>query len=244
MAVKTLILKNNHTSDILIEDIGLLLEVSENLSITTDYEWIDIQNSISEFEPHINTGRIRVNDGSTDLSSSDGIAYINDDFRPENTGGSSGSIFVGSTPPSNPENGASWMKSTDNNILLTYDSTREKWLSQKMQMIFSKQGTIRRIYLNTGSSISSFRVHHKAIRNITITGIIAEISVLHMFADPELQIRKDGITQQTISFNEGNNISKTDIDVDIDINKHTQIYFNSFYSCRDIFVTLEYAFKG
>lgn len=71
------ILKNTTTSDIELDNLGLTIPASGQTTVAVqDYLLLGSEDSITELTTLINSGDIVVNDGSSDLSASDGINYI------------------------------------------------------------------------------------------------------------------------------------------------------------------------
>jgi len=71
----TLIIKNNGGSPITIEDLGITVPASSQITFSDQFEYQEIASS-DDLRDEVNSGNLVVNDGSSDLSSANGVLYL------------------------------------------------------------------------------------------------------------------------------------------------------------------------
>ena len=75
MAMWTLIVKNNGGSPITIEDLGITVPATSQITFSDQFEYEEIASS-DDLRDEVNSGNLVVNDGSSDLSSANGVLYL------------------------------------------------------------------------------------------------------------------------------------------------------------------------
>jgi len=75
MAMWTLILKNSSGSDRTITDLGITITNGSQVTMSDLYTYDELAGS-DDLRDHVNTGNLVVNDGTSDLSSANGVEYL------------------------------------------------------------------------------------------------------------------------------------------------------------------------
>jgi len=71
----TLIIKNNGGSPITIEDLGITVPATSQITFSDQFDYEDIASS-DDLRGEVNSGNLVVNDGSSDLTSPNGVLYL------------------------------------------------------------------------------------------------------------------------------------------------------------------------
>lgn len=192
--MSTIIAKNNTGSDIFLKDLGVTVPASSSLNLTEIIEVERITES-DNLKTEVTSGDITINDGTNDLSISDGLLHIKFETEYEDESTKSGTWTVDSTSPVAVE-GEGFYKNVDG-VLYSYDQSRGKWLSKDRRFLsFYRDGETSLQYLKIGELLGGSTIGYLMPRKGTIVGATSYSSAGD---DPKnLSLRVEDVTQQTI----------------------------------------------
>jgi hypothetical protein len=162
--MSTIIAKNDSTAEIFIDDLGIGVPALDEINLTQLFEKEEIVGS-DDLDTLVSNGLLIINDGTDDLSISDGLKHIN--LQTEYEDSFDEAIESGSSPPDSTS--VIWINSNDH-FTYSWDDYRQKWLSiSRANFVFSTDKA-KGIYLRIGiisDASASYYMHRAA----TIVGI-------------------------------------------------------------------------
>lgn len=147
---ETIVIAINNTASEILLDIGKTIDASSSVNLTQLYPKRVITKS-ENLKTFVSAGDITINDGSQDLSIPDGLLHIKFETEYEDAEGPRPTWTISTAPPSDPYNGQGWYDQ-NSNILYTYDSTAQLWLSvERDWLLFQRQGVVQADYFKIGT---------------------------------------------------------------------------------------------
>jgi hypothetical protein len=160
----TIIVKNDSTSNIVIDDLGMTVPAQNQLNLTEYLTKYEITDSKS-LDVLVFNGSLVVNDGTTDLSCIDGLKHVN--FQTEYEDHFDELFESGPIPPTDPYSGQPWYHEGD---IYHWDSVRQKWLTGPQRAFMFNSDKAKGIYLKIGSISNAVAAYYVG-RPGTIVGI-------------------------------------------------------------------------
>jgi hypothetical protein len=220
MPARTIIAKNNTGSAIFLQDLGTTIPASSNLTLTDILTTREITQS-QELKTQVTSGDVTINDGTDDLSVSNGLREISFETEWEDIENSESGWVIRETEPFNAQDGKGWLKPGDNNTLYILNEDKNKMLSvDRIYLTFQKQGTADAEYLKVGN-VQSTDIGYKLNRNGTIVG--ATIKITGGYNEKKFFIRDNGTLVDELQLPVANSLIE-DLDIDFDTTSLLQIF--------------------
>lgn len=167
----TIIAKNVSGGDIFLDDLGIDLATDSTTELNLLFSIYLISES-SDLRDSVSNGDIVINDGNSDLSVSDGLDHLlleteyEDDLSKRNA-------WDSQTNEPTPEDYGGWLD-TDESILYSYNSSRDKWLSVDRRILtFHKEGEVSNGFMRIGGDLLTANNGYLLERNATLLEAIA-----------------------------------------------------------------------
>jgi hypothetical protein len=216
--MSTIIAINDSTSEIFIEDLGIEIPALGQRDLTEVFSKQIISES-KNLVTFVSNGNIIINNGSINLSISNGLKHINIQTEYED---SFDEIFGGGNGlPPDPYPGQPYYT---NGIPYYWDSIREKWLSCWIILNLSKDGSSDGSYLrldNVSSSDAGWYLHRPA----TITGIYCRS--VSGYAYKYFEIRdgsQSDLMLYSFSYNNSQQYINSDVNTDLNQGSILKVY--------------------
>lgn len=162
--MSTIIAKNDSTAEIFIDDLGIGVPAFDEINLTQLFKKDEITES-DDLDILVGNQSLVINDGTEDLSISNGLKHIN--FQTQYEDSFDEAIESSSSPPDSTS--VIWINSEDH-FAYSWDNYREKWLSiSRANFVFSSDKA-KGIYLRIGI-ISDASAAYYMHRPATIVGI-------------------------------------------------------------------------
>lgn len=164
--MSTIIAKNDSTSEIFIDDLGIGVPSLDEINLTQLFK----KNKITESDnlvTLVSNQSLIINNGISDLNVSDALMHIN--YQTEYEDSLEEVLEFGDIPPDSTSN--IWINSSDN-LAYSWDNYREKWLSISRHTFVFSSDKAKGIYLRIGiisNAIAAYYMH----RDATIVGIFS-----------------------------------------------------------------------
>jgi len=148
--MSTIIAKNDSTSEIFIDDLGIGIPALDEINLTLLFEKEDITES-EDLDSLVSSQSLIINDGIEDLSITNALKHIN--YQTEYEDEFDDTVYRGTTPPDSTS--ILWINPEDN-YAYQYDTYRGHWLTTaKATYVFSKDGFADGVYLRVGDVANS-----------------------------------------------------------------------------------------
>lgn len=239
----TIILKNTSGGDLYLEDFGFELLTSAERTVTGNFSLETICGS-DELKTLVNDGDITINNGTSDLSVSDGLAAIKIEtqYEDEDNDPTPSGWIVSATAPSSPSDGDGWFNTSHGELYL-YDATRSKWLSAaRLTVTLTRKGRLKNKYAVNGRVGNDEAVGAKFPRNTTLVGIAVTST------NPASSFGVAYETNYTNEFdfylNSSGNYLADDLNTNLPAGDRGNIYFWGSGNNRDAVVHLIYAWRA
>jgi len=180
------IVKNNVTYDVMIEDLGVKIKVGESTALTDIISLSEICNS-RDLKNNVLNGNLTINNGEQDLDDLS-LPWVSLQTVGHNI---LNPIIIKEIPPSNVSDGSIWMDKTDWTAYC-FDSTSNIWIGlSELQLTFAEHGTVRnrfvRLYNVSDSNLGFYLPKHIIIKRIGINATrIKENTSLHIYSSGNL----------------------------------------------------------
>ena len=208
----TIIAKNNTAGSIYLEEFGIDIAVSGQRTLTDEFSVAEICSS-GGLKTLVSASSIVINDGTSDLSASDGIKAITITTEYIDSEGSGGGWTVSSTSPSSPSNGDGWYN-TGSNTLYYYDGTRAEWLSmQRYCIAYGLTGQLKGAYFAIGSNVNP----NSAGASFAFDTILVEVVLLTDYntSGVPFQVEIDGSSAFAFTTDANGQYFNSGVDVDM-----------------------------
>lgn len=249
--MKDFLIINNSGSDQIIADLGIIIPDATSVSsfdLSDQFGYYRIYGS-DDLRDLVSAGTFTLNDGTTDLTPSEGVDYLNSvnlyeletDYYSKTELETSGQSSV------------HWDNITDkpdsdtvliDGILYVNDSTRGLYLSvERHSLIFGDVRNAKNRFLNVeAGNIVSYNSGSRFIRNACLVGISAQLS---QSGTCDILIYKNKIltTIASLSISASTGNEDGTLNVNIDQGDYLQAYVSNTQNVKNPVVTLQYAWR-
>jgi hypothetical protein len=209
--VTTIIAKNVSGGDIFLDDLGIDLATDSTTELNLIFSIYLISES-SDLRDRVSNGDIVINDGNSDLSVSDGLDHLLLETEYEDNL-SKRNAWDSQTNEPTPEDYGGWLD-TDESILYSYNSTRDKWLSIDRRILtFHKEGEVFNGFMRIGGDLLTANNGYILERNATLIEAIARSTAGP--TDANFRVFENSSNVYNFQFHGGLSVIDTTANVDL-----------------------------
>ncbi len=220
------IVTNDSTSTILIERLGKEISSNVTINLTDQFDDIRIFQCYEELKPLIESGALRINNGTKDLTIQEALDHTNLESKYEDSAGGTGNGFtISSTPPVGSV-GIAWFNTNDN-IAYQYCGLRNKWLSiNRTNFVFGYPSSANGVYMDLAGFRSQIdgNFGYKLIRNATIISILC--NSYSGYDTKNFDIKDANGTIFSFAYNGSLFYSNENVNININQNSLLRLYIN------------------